>query len=190
MNIIYTNLTHPLRFYVYAYIRNKDSKTALAGTPYYIGKGQGKRSFDAHRGISVPKNKSRIILVETCLSEIGAFAVERYLIKWYGRQDINTGILHNKTDGGEGSSGSAVPVFRCSCIWCRKELSSKGIHRHYTKHIKNKTRPDNIAKKLNNEIEYLKIPNYCKRCNTILIYDQRKNKFCSHSCAKNYYYHK
>lgn len=26
------------KYYVYAYVRSKDSKTAKAGTPYYIGK--------------------------------------------------------------------------------------------------------------------------------------------------------
>ena len=95
------------RFYVYAYLRSKDSETAKAGTPYYIGKGTKKRMYERH-SVGIPVDKNNIVILFDNLLEIGSFILERNLIKWYGRKDLNAGILENRTDGGEGSSGRIV----------------------------------------------------------------------------------
>jgi hypothetical protein len=87
------------RYYIYAYLRDD-------GTPYYIGKGTKKRAWDREHTTKPPKDKTKIIIMENNLSEIGALSLERFYIRWYGRKDNNTGILRNKTDGGEGTSGS------------------------------------------------------------------------------------
>lgn len=87
-------------YYVYAYISKRTKK------PYYIGKGKDNRAYGKHhKGISVPKDKNRIVFLETNLTELGAFALERRYIKWYGKRLNKTGCLLNMTDGGEGSSG-------------------------------------------------------------------------------------
>lgn len=111
MSSIYSNI-----FYVYAYLRSD-------GTPYYIGKGTGDRAWKHFKkDINPPKNKSKIIIMENNLSELGAFALERRYIRWYGRKDNNTGILRNRTDGGEGPYGRK---YKMSAEHKRKISASK-----------------------------------------------------------------
>jgi hypothetical protein len=87
-----------MEYYTYAYLR-KD------GTPYYIGKGNGRRAYQKQKWHNPPKNKSRIIFLKQNLTEEKAFKHEIYMIAVFGRKDLGTGILRNRTNGGEGVSG-------------------------------------------------------------------------------------
>jgi hypothetical protein len=88
-------------FYTYLWLRED-------GTPYYVGKGKGKRGFTSrlHR-VKCPNDNSRIV-VQNHSSEKEAFVAECFLINFYGRIDLKTGCLANLTEGGEGASGTVV----------------------------------------------------------------------------------
>lgn len=101
------------KFYVYLY-------SYPDGTPFYVGKGTGARKrvhlLDAKAGRNTKKwavrviakilregNEPIITVVKDGLSNEEAVQLEIELIKQYGRKDINTGILVNCTDGGDGA---------------------------------------------------------------------------------------
>jgi hypothetical protein len=87
-----------MEYYTYAYLREDK-------TPYYVGKGKGRRVYSTNRkGLKPPKDKSRIIKLKQNLTEEEAFKHEIYMIAVFGRKDLGTGILHNRTDGGDGAS--------------------------------------------------------------------------------------
>ena len=93
-------MVNPNRFYTYAYLREDR-------TPYYIGKGCKNRiNDDRGKPGKKPKDKLRIIYLKQNLTEEEAFKHEKYMIAVFGRKDLGTGILRNKSDGGDGASGA------------------------------------------------------------------------------------
>jgi len=102
-------------FYVYVYY---DPRPLKKGQPVYVGKGTGARDLSHwSRGshnkpfqdfISHLKQRNYVATCERVFeteNEQEAFVKEMELIKLYGRRDLKTVTLFNRTDGGEGLSG-------------------------------------------------------------------------------------
>jgi hypothetical protein len=85
-------------FYTYLWLREN-------GTPYYVGKGSGRRAFqNRDHNVFRPERDARVF-VQYWESEEKAFEMEMWYISLYGRKDLGTGILRNMTNGGDGPSG-------------------------------------------------------------------------------------
>jgi hypothetical protein len=128
-------------YYTYAYLREDR-------TPYYIGKGKDNRAYRRrYKGIKPPKDKSRIIFLKQNLTEEEAFKHEVYMIAVFGRKDLGTGILLNRTDGGEGGSG---------------RIHSEETRRKVSEVLKGKTLSEETKRKMSEAKKGENHPNYGK----------------------------
>lgn len=133
-------MKNPNRFYVYAHQRLDDNSI------FYIGKGHGKRAESTSNRnryweFVVNKVGYRVLIIQDNMSETDAFTLEKYLIAFYGREDLGEGRLVNMSDGGEGNSGhiftdeSKIKMSRANK---GKETWNKGKTDIYTAETKNK----------------------------------------------------
>lgn len=88
------------RFYVYIH-------TKPDGTPFYVGKGTGRRAYmktnrNKHWKNTISKYENyRVDIFKDKLNENDANNLEIILIKAFGRMDLSLGTLVNMTNGGE-----------------------------------------------------------------------------------------
>lgn len=94
-------------YYVYMYIRDNDSVRGCKGSPYYIGKGKNRRAYKrTYNTIKPNKQQTNIRFIIENVSEEEALMWEEFWIDYFGRIDLGTGCLHNKTKGGDGITGA------------------------------------------------------------------------------------
>ena len=152
-------------YYVYAYLRASDN------TPYYIGKGKNDRAFSSYHSVSVPKDKSKIVFLERNLTDVGACALERRYIRWYGRKINNTGILYNITEGGDGNSAPRNEEWKQNH---RKMMTGR------------KASPETKEKMSRFDKSYMKTEEYRKKMSQIKkgIPNKRKGCYGSHNSIR------
>lgn len=166
-------------FYVYQ-LRVEDSIL-----PFYVGKGFGQRAFvhgtssddgnNHHKKNTIKKaeREGKKVLVEyikTDLIEDDAFMWEVFWIAEYGRKDLGFGPLTNKTDGGEGASGTVVSEETREKQAAAKRGKTRAKHSEETKRkmsqaalgkpksdeMRRKMREVNLGKKQDEEVKRLK----------------------------------
>lgn len=94
--------------YVYCYLRHSDSKTATAGSPYYVGIACGSqrhhRPFGHHDSCPIPFDRSLVRVLRSGLTIEEAERWEIFFIAWYGRE-AEGGVLLNRAKGGRVNAG-------------------------------------------------------------------------------------
>lgn len=86
-------------------------KTPNSDIPFYIGKGKGynyaraysSRHRNNHWNNIVKKHGIEVTITHDKICVEEANKIESYLIEFYGRMDLGSGVLCNMTDGGDGS---------------------------------------------------------------------------------------
>jgi hypothetical protein len=126
-------------YYVYAYLRED-------GTPYYVGKGQANRAWQKHRNHKVPAD-DKIVILESDLTEVDAFRLEKEYIAKYGRKDLGTGILRNMTDGGDGIMGHKHSEETKKKIALARVGKPTNLGKKMSEEQKEKLRQANLGKK-------------------------------------------
>ena len=156
---------HKYKHYVYGIISPN-------GNPFYIGKGQ-KFRFQYHllealntniqnlklniiRGLVNSNKKLNYKIYGFYNSDEYALDIEKFLILYYGRIDLNTGILTNLTDGGGPRNCSPISIEKLSTSIKKYIITHPIEHKSYQKHATaGKRLPENREKYRISQLEYM-----------------------------------
>lgn len=124
------------------------------GEIFYIGIGEPERPFlkgsrNPHWNNVVNKYGYEVEVILTGLTWTEACEIERYLIKYYGRADLNLGRLVNKTDGGELKPNYSEET--------RQKIRVKNLGRKASEETKKRMSNTRKGKKIHTEESKLKI---------------------------------
>jgi hypothetical protein len=170
-------------YYTYAFLREDR-------TPYYIGKGKGNRAYGRrYKGIKPPKDKSRILILKQNLTEEESFRHEVYMIAVFGRKDLGTGILHNRTDGGEGISGLVHSEETRKKIGYANKNPSEETRRKISEAQKNKTHSEEHKRKISKSLmgnDHSKGNKIDRQIVNRLRNERKKNKWWNNGCEQKF----
>ena len=131
-------------YYTYAYLREDK-------TPYYIGKGSGRRAYSHNHRINLPP-KDRILILKRFVNEDDALKHEIYMIAIFGRKDLGTGILQNLSEGGSGGASGYVTSPEVCSLRSKRMVGNKiWSGRTHCKEAREKVSEARKGKKLSSE---------------------------------------
>lgn len=119
------------RHYIYGHFKKGTSEL------FYIGQGINRRAWSKDKRSSfwlktVKKYGYDIKILYSNLTKLEANEIEISLIKKHGRKNINTGVLVNMTDGGEGTIGVKYTEERREKV---RAASTGRLHTEETKRL-------------------------------------------------------
>lgn len=103
------NTTNKNTLCIYQHIRLDTNEVFYVGIGYIV-RSKSKNHRNKHWLNIVKNTEYEIQVLKTKITWEEAVELEKILISWYGRRDLNTGSLVNLTDGGEGSYGRVTTI--------------------------------------------------------------------------------
>lgn len=164
-------------YYTYAYLREDR-------TPYYIGKGKGRRIDSSHDSVGLPPKERRIYLKKN-LTEEEAFAHEIYMIDVFGRKDIGTGVLRNQTPGGDNPPPNKMAGWNKGMKMNFSPQRGKKISKSLSQYVKTDEHRENLSKSCKGRIPWNKGKSRFKSEEEKLAHKREYNRLRSVQKRKN-----